>query len=320
MTAHIQIVGRNHHRYLAACLHSCLTQTIRAPVLYVDNASTDGSVAFVREKFPEVRVVGNAENRGYSGGHNDGLQAVQGTDIVIVLNPDVVLQPDFVAEGLVPFARERVGAVAPLLTRGEGSTALQSDVVDAYGDVLQKSLRAVNHYAGPALSDISNFDPPWGYTGAAAFLRRAALADIALNGESFDEDLFAYREDVDVSWRLRLRGWEIVGAPKARATHARAVRPGRKKDPLVARLSWRNYYLVLVKNAPLGVLIRFFPWIFLEDLARDIQWLVTPALWPAFPGLLRLLPRFLRKRVLVQSRASVAPLALGQLGRVRPIV
>lgn len=301
MTSHIQIVGRNHRHYLEACIRACLEQTMPTPVLYVDNASTDGSVQFVLEKFPAVRVVENATNRGYSGGHNDGLRAFPDSDVGVVLNPDVVLERDFIEHGLRRFADERVGAVTPLLLRPGGQ-------IDAYGDVLLPTLRAVNHYSGERASTLetheSKLQPPWGFTGAAAFLRRRALEDIAIDGEIFDEELFAYREDVDLSWRLRLRGWEIIGAPNSRATHVRLARTGAAKDPLVARLSWRNYFLVLIKNVPTRVLIRHAPWIALESVARSFQWLFTPRLWLVLPELVRLLPTFSEKRSRLFARAG----------------
>lgn len=275
---------------------------MNVPVLYVDNASSDESSAFVREAFPEVRVVSNGKNRGYSGGHNDGLKAVTDTDVAVVLNPDLILAPDFLEKGLEAFQAERVGAVAPLLLRATKNKEQQTgnDVVDAYGTVLLPSLRVVNQFEGRRVPSsqfaVMSWPQPWGFTGAAAFLRRTALRDVALHGEVFDEDLFAYREDVDLSWRLHRRGWEIIGEPKARAVHVRAARSGNMKSDRIAQLSWRNYFLVLVKNVPMMSLLAHAPWILLEDIARDLQMIVTPRLWPALPELVRLLPKFVRKR------------------------
>lgn len=313
MTAHLQVVGHNHRPYLADCLRSCLSQTVRVPVLYVDNASADGSAAFVKENFPAVQVQANATNRGYSGGHNDGLRLIPESEVVIALNADVVLTPDFLEKGLAAFARPSIGAVSPLLLRPDG------DTIDAYGDVLRRSLRAVNQYHGQSLSKLqatgARLSNPWGYTGAAVFLRRRALLDVALDGEIFDEDFFAYREDVDLSWRLRLRGWEIVGEPKSRAQHVRTARTSNRKPARVAQLSWRNYYLTLVKDVPLGTLAGHLLPVLLEDLARDLQMLSSPSLWPALPETLRLLPRMLRKRQQVQARASAARYAAGDVPR-----
>ncbi|TSC64090.1 MAG: glycosyltransferase [Parcubacteria group bacterium Gr01-1014_106] len=293
MTAHIQIVGRNHRQYLQACIASCLQQTIPVPVLYVDNASSDDSAAFVERTFPSVQVIENHTNRGYSGGHNDGIRAYPNSDIVVVLNPDVVLAPDFVERGLDACASERVGAVAPLLLRPGG------DTVDAYGDRQLLTLRPVNQYADMPLARFEHLhrtQEPWGYTGAAAFLRRRALDDIAVGGEMFDEDFFAYREDADLSWRLRNRGWHIHGAPAARATHVRAVRAGEPKHPFIAQLSWRNYALLLLKNASLVLLLTHLPWVLAESIARGVQLLLSPSLRPAFPELVRLIPSIRAKR------------------------
>lgn len=300
MTAYIQIVGRNHLQYLQACIESCLRQTVPVPILYIDNASTDDSVPFVRRTFPTVQVIENRTNRGYSGGHNDGIRAHSHSDVVIVLNPDVVLMPDFVEHGLKQFVSERVGAVAPLLLRPGGQT------IDAYGDVLLQTLRPVNHYAHMSLAVFGHLDSPvapWGVTGAAAFLRRQALEEISVNGEIFDEQFFAYREDADCSWRLRNHDWEIHGVPQARATHVRAVRTGEPKDPFIAQLSWRNYALLLLKNAPMELLIRRAPWVIAESIARSVQLLLSPALWPALPALLRLIAPALAKRRTAHVRA-----------------
>lgn len=317
MTAHIQVLGWNRRAQIGACLQSCLAQSMRTPVFYVDNGSSDGSVEFVREAFPEVRIHANTQNRGFSGGHNDGMRAVPDTEVVVVLDPDVVLEPDFLAKGLAAFARPSVGAVAPLLLRGDGSPGMSTAaVVDAYGTRLLSSLRAVNQYEGVPLSVVPQPTPqPWGFTGAAVFLRRTALLDIAIQGEIFDEYFFAYREDVDLSWRLRLRGWEVVGAPGARAHHVRTTRAGKRKTARVAQLSWRNYYLTLIKDVPLGALLRHGPAVLLEVLARDLHLVFTPSLWAALPEMLRLLPRMLAKREKVLRRASAALYAAGDMPR-----
>lgn len=309
-TAHVQIVGWNHRPYLDACLTACLAQTVRVPVLYIDNASTDGSVDFVRRTFPAVRIVANAQNRGYAGGHNAGLKAIADTEIAILLNPDVVVSENFVEEILKGFSDERVAAVAPLLLRnkelGIRNKGADEPVLDAYGTVLLPSLRAVNQYEGVSLSSLiprlSSLTLPWGFSGAAVALRRTALNDIAIDGEVFDEDLFAYREDVDLSWRLLNRRWRIVGAATARGTHVRRVKKGEPRPPRISQLSWRNYFLVLVKSVPSSVLWRHaFP-LAVESAVRSAQLVATPTLWPALPSLFSYLPRFIMKRKRVFAR------------------
>ncbi len=309
MNAHIQIVGWNHRVHLWECLASCVRQTVRAPVLYIDNASSDGSAELVRSQFPDVAVHVNAINRGYAGGHNDGLRIVPKSDVAILLNPDIVLEDTFVEEILKGFSEARVGAVVPLLFRkletGNWKLGTQPIVIDAYGTKLLPSLRAVNQYEGDTCSPQipnSKFQiPVWGFSGAAVALRRTALTEIAINGEVFDEDLFSYREDVDCSWRLQNRRWKSIGWPSARATHVRSVRKGERRPPRLAQLSWRNYFLVLAKSVPVSVLVRHSPFVLLETVARLAQLLVHPGLWSAAPELLWLLPRMFKKRAAAVS-------------------
>lgn len=293
-SCHIQIVGWNHREHLGACLRSCLAQEPSAPVLYVDNASSDGSAEFVRAAFPSVLVHVNAVNRGYAGGHNDGLRIMRATAVAVLLNPDVVLFPGFLFACLRSLTDERVGAVAPLLLRAG------HDTIDAYGIILRRSLRGVNQYEGRRYHSNnalpSGTSAVWGFTGAAVALRRRALADVAASGQVFDEALHAYREDVDLSWRLKHRGWDIVGSPEARATHVRSVTRAKRKPPRIAQLSWRNYFLVLVKDVPLPVLLTHAIPVLGEGLLRVVLLLARPSLWPALPECLRLLPVFLRKR------------------------
>lgn len=311
-SAHIQIVGWNSRLCLDACLKACLAQTVRVPVLYIDNASTDGSADYVRQTFPVVRIVANADNRGYAGGHNNGLRTIADTEIAVLLNPDVVVAPDFVAELLRGFSDARVAAVAPLLLRNEElgirNKGKGGDIVDSFGTILTPSLRAVNQYEYVSFSSLishsSSLAAPWGFTGAAVALRRTALDDVALNGQFFDEDLFAYREDVDLSWRLQNRRWRIIGAATARGTHVRAVKKGEPKSSRVAQLSWRNYFLVLVKSVPARDLAVHTVPIVVEGLVRFLKLVVTPALWPVLPELVRLVPLFLRKRSAVFALGS----------------
>lgn len=306
MKAHIQIVGYNHEQYLGTCIRSCLEQSVQTPIIFIDNNSKDDSVKFIQKEFPNVLIIKNQENRGYSGAHNDGFKAIPDSENVIVLNPDIILKPDFVEQGLKEFNHDSIGAVAPLLTRRSGKNS--KEVIDAFGDRLLPSLRAVNNFSEQPVSSVTAKEEVplvWGFTGAAVFLRRKALNDVAINGEIFDEDLFAYREDVDLSWRLRLRNWDIVGSTSARAYHERAIREGKYKNKRIDQLSWRNYYLVLAKDVHKSMMIRHFPYLMLEDLARDIQWFTHPHLWPIFPELVHMLPSFIRKREIVMKNALV---------------
>ncbi len=297
MKAHIQIVGWNHRQFLDACLASCYKQTLQVPVLYIDNASSDGSAAYVAEKYPWVKTISNSENVGYAGGHNRGISEIKDSEVVILLNPDVILENSFTEEILKPFS-DKVGAVVPLLLRGKecGDEGTFKTVVDSYGIRLKKNLNAENKYEGQYLSNEIHSEQLWGFSGAAVALSRTMISDLTKEGPLFDEDLHSYREDVDLSWRMRNNNWKVMGNPKARAWHIRAARKGERKSAHVRGLSWRNYFLVIIKDVPLKTVITYMPFVIVESFLRVVQLVVSPSIWRAFPTLLRLVPTFIKKR------------------------
>jgi len=305
MKAHIQIVGWNHHQYIGTCILSCLKQTVQVPVLYIDNASVDESVAYVREKYSNVAIIENKDNRGYTGGHNDGLKKISDSEIAILLNPDVVLEENFVEEILKSFEKnnsQKIGAVVPLLlrTKTRSDSGEMKTIVDAYGMKILPSMRAVNRFEGESIDlaekNKNESDNPWGFTGAAVALSREAINDLSVSGEFFDEKLHSYREDVDVSWRLNNRGWKIVGSPNARAWHARVAKKGEKKNGHILRLSWRNYFFVVMKNASQEDIRKNILPFSTEIIMRVAQFIITPALWMGVGEFVALLPVFLQKR------------------------
>jgi GT2 family glycosyltransferase len=347
MKAHIQIVGWNHYHYIGTCILACQKQTVVVPIVYVDNDSKDESLSYVKKNYPDVKIVENKENRGYAGGHNDGMKVISDSDVVICLNPDVVLERDFVEKILNKFEtstreiasadgsprrpsfaqgygvaqqgyggqaqRLLLGALVPLLFREkkrdtEGKMRI---VLDSYGTKLKKNLDVENIMEGefwegdgadqgPTLiaGTVPDLLPmPWGFTGAAVAFSRNAINDLKdEKGNFFDEDLHSYREDVDASWRLNKRGWQIVGAPEVRAWHARVARKGEKKSTNIVRLSWRNYFLVVIKDVPTEMMKKNWLPFSMQILARIGQFIVTPQLWGGLPTFLGLIPLFLKKR------------------------
>jgi GT2 family glycosyltransferase len=339
MKAHIQIVGWNHYQYIGTCILSCQKQTVKTPIVYVDNASKDDSVAYVRKNYPDVIVVENRDNRGYAGGHNDGIKTIPDSDVVICLNPDVVLESDFVEKIIQKFEQDeiassalaasqrlRLGAVVPLLFREKtrGKNGIMRIIVDSYGTELKKNLNVANimegefweeNYTSSSLrgarapkqsldndGEIASLrsqrlSMPWGFTGAAVALSRSAINNLKdEKGNFFDEDLHSYREDVDASWRMRNQNWRIIGTTEARAWHARVARKGQKKSAHIARLSWRNFFLVAIKDVPDEMLKKHWLAFGIQVAERILQFFVTPALWGGFTTFVTLLPVFFKKR------------------------
>jgi GT2 family glycosyltransferase len=313
------VVNWNGGETLRACLESLAAQQPPlAEIVVVDNASSDGSVDLVARFAAEqsassavsVRVVGNTSNRGYAGGANDGIAAT-GTPFVLVCNPDAWPQPDYVAQALAPMlADDRIGAVQGKLLRPSSAEA-PSRVIDTTGHVAYRTRIFGNR--GEGSHDRGQWESPgpvFGVSGALALYRREMLDDVALPGsdcpEVFDEDLFAFFEDVDLDWRAAMRGWRAWYAPAAIAEHERGgAGPRRTGD--VERLNFANRILVIVKCDTRRSIARALPGV-VATTALKAAWLLlrSPG---AFTRAVRttadVYPRMRAKRAFVHGRARV---------------
>lgn len=287
---------------LPRCLASVRAQRF-APIqlLVADNASTDGT----REILDAATEPGERHlfdrNLGFSAAHNHLIRESRG-DFYLALNPDVELSPDFVARLVEAVSAEpRAGSASGKLLR-----FAEPGIIDSTGIVMHPSQRHFDRGAGEP--DRGQYDAParvFGASGAAALYRRAMLEDVRVEGEYFDEDFFAYREDADLAWRAQLLGWDCLYVPAAVAWHVRRVTPERRSalPPAINRYSVRNRFLLRLKNQTPGLARRFL----VPGLARDLQVVGFVLLreWSSIPGLLdvvRLLPRTWRKRRAIMRR------------------
>jgi GT2 family glycosyltransferase len=297
----VGIVTWNSASYLERTLAAIRAQTVPLQLLVVDNASTDGTRDLLE------RLTGPGERRlldrntGFSAGHNLAIRHTHG-HAYLALNPDVFLEPDCVA--ILSAALEAlpaVGAVGPVLRR-----AMEAGRVDSAGIVMRPSQRHVDR--GQDETDRGQFEEPcdvFGVTGACALYRRRMLDEVAVDGEIFDEDFFAYREDADLAWRCQLLGWRAVVVPRARAFHVRRVTPERRRElpASINRWSVRNRFLLRIKNqTPRHALTFAMP-----ALVRDLQvvgYVLTQerSSLGGLADVVRLWPRIWRKRRWIMRR------------------
>src|SRR3989344_5145941 len=211
MKVSVQIVTRNSLRYIGNCLESLEQQTLGDfSLIVIDNGSTDKTATFVRNHFPTVTVLENFKNLGFSRAHNQGIAFSQ-AEYVLVLNPDIVLTETFL-EKLVAFADTQPagGSFGGKLLRLR-SEAVNTDDGDSLRDVLRTNmidsagLRITRGRKvfdrGSGQQDRGQYERSeevFGISGACALYRRSALDEIKVNGEYFDVDFFAYKEDADV--------------------------------------------------------------------------------------------------------------------------
>jgi GT2 family glycosyltransferase len=291
------LVSYNSARYVDVVFPALAAQTY-APVriLVIDNGSRDGTLAAIRSRYPFVQTLALGENAGFSRALNRGIRDTDG-EFVMSLNLDVTLEPRFIA-ALVAALRERpdAGWAAGSLSRltADGPT----DEIDCNGHYLLSS-RCVYGYDPdrPQPAAYTAVREVFGASGCAALYRRSLLDDVAVEGEIFDEDFFAFYEDVDFDWRAQRRGHTCLFVPEARGAHARmgALTTDR---PDVAALLVSNRLLTILKNDDVRDVARDWSPILRRTLVDvGLQWKRTPRSIPMAMGrVLRLLPRMLAKR------------------------
>jgi len=317
----VTIVTYDSAALLARCLDAVAAQT-HAPreVVVLDNRSSDASAAIARAHGAVTRLVESPSNTGFAGGQNRAIAATT-ADWVLTLNPDVVLDPGFLAELAARVASSAASAPArsarsdvaalgtlcgKLLRLGDDGAPVVPPRIDSTGIVFTRSFRHLDR--GSEEPDDGRYaieEPVFGATAAAALYRRAMIDDVSVEGEFFDEAFFAYREDADVAWRAQLLGWDCLYVPTALGYHVRRVLPEQRADvpAMLNRHSIKNRFLMRVKNADAAVWRRCA----LHGLARDAA-VVGGCLvreWsslPAFADVLRLWPRARRQRALIQAK------------------
>ncbi len=249
----VLICTYNSAKVLPGCLRS-LAQQEYSPleIIVVDNASSDGTREVLAALKPPHKIIFNEQNSGFSAAQNLALRQARG-EWLLCLNADVVLQPDFIAR-LVQAGESdpRIGTVCGKLLRWRpGVDPEFTRIVDSTGMYFSRNLRHFDRGSEiPDRGQYERMEYVFGATGAAALFRREMVDDVSIDGEFFDEEFFAYREDADLAWRAQLMAWRCLYVPAAVGWHVRHVTPSRFSElPLV--INWhsvKNRFLMRMKN------------------------------------------------------------------------
>jgi len=241
--ATIVIPNWNGRDLLEKYLPSVLTAAARVPgsnVLVVDNGSTDGSVELIREQFPAVRLLALSENHGFGGGSNAGFRAAL-HDVVVLLNSDMRVDPDFLQPLLDGFTDEQVFSVScQIFFSDPGKFRQETGLTQTWWH--QGSIR-VRHRDDPKVQQL--YPCAYGGGGSTAFDRRKFLE---LGG--FDELLAPfYMEDTDLGYLAWKRGWKTLYQPASVVYHEHRGTIGRRfSDAYIQRVLKKNYLLFTWKN------------------------------------------------------------------------
>ncbi len=283
-------VSWNSAKTLAGCLASLLGQSRRpAQVILVDNASADQSLEIARG-FAGVEIVANSKNVGFAAAVNQAW-AKSAEPWLFCVNPDLRLDSFYLARLLL------VLEANPSAGSGQGKLLRMTPSGEPCSPALIDSAGIRRRFWGAQFVDLGGGEPDRGQYGepgeifgpcaAAALYRREMIEQVSPDGKVFDEDFFAYAEDVDLAWRARRAGWKSLYEPSAVGWH---VRGGSKlPSPRLEQLLYRNRLWTLAKNASWGELLRLAPGLLPFEAAKLAQALtVKPYLrevfWERFRG------------------------------------
>jgi GT2 family glycosyltransferase len=307
----VAIATFNSERYIRRCLDAVFEQRgIDLELVVVDNASTDGTRKILKDFRGRIRKILCSANLGFAEGQNRAIRAST-AEWVLTLNPDVLLQPDFI-RNLVEAGESDPGAGAvcgKLLSIGPGFEPLPEPCIDSTGIFFTPSMRHFDRgWHQPETEYSEGMEYVFGATAAAALFRRRMIEDVQVEGSFFDPDFFVYREDADVAWRAQLLGWRCIYTPAATAWHVRTVtRENRRSVPAAVNMhSVKNRFLMRIKNTTAAVGRRCW----LSMTARDLVVFGGSVLWEpsslkAFWHVFQCLPRALRHRRIIMAKRRI---------------
>lgn len=262
------LVIYNAKRYIKPVFDAIFAQThINFEVIAVVNGNEDGSKELITQGYPKVKIIDPGANLWFAKGNNLAIAGSEG-DFVLLVNQDLILEPDYMEKVLYAFHDPKVGAATGKLLRYDFAKNEKTNIIDSTGVTMSSAGRGKDR--GQLEEDRGQYDGKkeiFGVSGAGPMYRRAALEEAKFcenyQCEYFDEDFVAYWEDVDLSWRLNHTGYKNVYVPEAVAYHGRTagqaeggylhlwhfIKHHQQLPPLFRRLNYQNHIFTYLKNA-----------------------------------------------------------------------
>lgn len=256
------IPNYNGKAYLNHCLRALYKNSaMELEVLVVDNGSNDDSISSAQEEFPQVKFLMLEKNYGFSRAVNEGIKAAK-TPYVLLLNNDTQIQKQCVEKLLdcIETSDDIFSVEAKLLQYH------QPDKIDSAGTFYHILGWAFARGKGCHASKYNRRCDCFAACAAAAIYRRENLLEIGL----FDEQFFAYLEDMDVGYRAKLFGYRNVYEPSAKVYHVGSSTSGSKYNEFKVRISARNNIYLVRKNMPVFQRIIHVPFLFLGCMIKTM--------------------------------------------------
>ncbi len=255
----VVIPNYNGIKYIEDCLYSLEQGTVIPRIIVVDNGSQDGSLLLIKEKFPQVQIIEFEENTGFCKAVNAGIRAAS-TQYVLLLNNDTVADKDMVRclEEALAADPKAFSVAARMLSLYE------PDKLDGAGDFYCALGWAYSRGKDKPAESYRKPCRIFSACAGAALYRREVFEKIGY----FDENHFAYLEDMDIGYRGNIYGYHNIYAPEAKVYHAGSAVSGSRHNEFKVKLSSRNSIYLIYKNMPAFQMVLNLPFLVLGYLVK----------------------------------------------------
>lgn len=302
----IILVNWNGKAYIGECLRTLGNITYRPyEVIVVDNASIDGSVSYIKQSFPKVRVIENKKNIGFAQGNNTALPITRGK-FVLLLNTDTTVDPRFLTQLVESIQRdESIGVVQPKVL-----LASEKERIDSVGAFFLPT-GLLYHFGREKIEMMPQYSHPmkiFTAKGVCMLIRKSVIDNIGL----FDPDYFAYFEETDFCMRVWLSGFSVWYEPKARVYHQGGAAFGKEITPFIYFHSVKNMVCTYLKNLSLFRCFTTIPSLVIFHLLGMVffffkgKFAISRAIWSGLWWNVRYVGATYRKRQRIQSLRRVA--------------
>lgn len=301
MKTAIVILNWNGQKLLSEFLPVVLSHSISFAEVYVaDNASTDGSLDYVKNHFPQVKWVAMDANRGYAGGYNTALKQIE-ADVYVLMNSDIATTPQWLVSLLQHFDKHpQTAIIQPKILDYRKKTYFEyagagGGFIDRLGYPFCRG--RVFNALEEDLGQYNDVVPIFWASGACLCIRAKVFWELG----GLDEDFFAHQEEIDLCWRAHKAGYRVHYVGTSTVYHVGGATLN-SMNPAKTFFNFRNTLLALLKNAPR----RYFPFLVISRLILDGvaglkfilegKWIHSWAIMRAHFSFYRLAPKILKKR------------------------
>lgn len=296
------IVNWNGRRFLENCLGSLSKVRYKnAEIFFVDNASKDDSVAFVKKNYPNIKIINNSKNLGYAGGHEGAFRKAKG-ELILLLSTDTIVGENLLLELVkAVYSEKNIGAVMPKLLMYP-----RKNLIDSIGSFFLASgiIYHIGRDKDQSKPQYNNSMKIFSGKGACMLFKKNVLSKTGL----FDKDYFAYFEETDLCHRIWLSGNKVIYWPNTSVYHLQGGASKQMVPSFILYHSYKNILCTYIKNLSLKYLIRVLPLTLLIYQCGFLVFLFTgqfKTAWAFQKSIIwniNNLPATLKKRKFVQNK------------------